>query len=192
MNLFLVGSMLTPALLAYQTPHIDTQLVKCVTYQAGEALLVGLFLLIKSEFQLFLPIWQNSISHTPDQLVEKMKNKQSHIESWRPCNVKMTSLCHVYIAAQRMQELLEAFLHVFIILDCSIWWWERKIIHYLCEVRYINLALTILLGYKQMVILRMDFSIPPSQPWEILTKLYVKTIWFWSPIISGALLILTH
>ena len=112
-NLFLVGSMLTLALLAYQTPHIDTQLVKCVTYQAGEALLVRLFLFIKSEFQSFLPISQNSISHTPDQLVGKMKNEQSHIESWRPCNIIMTSLCHMYIAAQRMQELLEAFFACF-------------------------------------------------------------------------------
>ena len=51
--LLLAGLILKLALLAYQMSHIDTQLVKCVTYQAGEELLVRLFLLTKSEFRLF-------------------------------------------------------------------------------------------------------------------------------------------
>ena len=38
--LLLAGLILKLALLAYQMSHIDTQLVKCVTYQAGKELLV--------------------------------------------------------------------------------------------------------------------------------------------------------
>ena len=50
-----------------------------------------LFLRTKSGFQLFLSIWENSISNFLYQLVEKIKNEQPHVNWCHHCNVKMTS-----------------------------------------------------------------------------------------------------